>query len=70
MRKRIILVILLSSLIDIHPVNASNEIALKSKRFTPAKGIIAAAKARIEAIPGRARNGNPFFEIYRCVILF
>ena len=54
MRKRIILVILLSSLINIHPVNASDEIALKSRRFTPSDGITAATKEKIEAIPGRA----------------
>ena len=54
MKKRVILVILLSSLINIHPVNASDEIALKSRRFTPAKGITAATREKIEAIQGRA----------------
>ena len=54
MRIRIIVAILLSSLINIHPVSASNEIALKSRRFTPAKGITAATREKIEAIPGRA----------------
>ena len=53
-KKRIALVILFSYLINICSVSASDEIALKSRRFTPAKGITATAKEKIEAVPGRA----------------
>ncbi|MCK4291709.1 MAG: PEP-CTERM sorting domain-containing protein [Planctomycetes bacterium] len=51
-KKRISFVTLLL-LAAINIVSASNEMLLKSRRFTPAKGITAAAKARIEAVPGR-----------------
>lgn len=46
--------VLLFFLINVSVVSASNEILLKSRRFTPARGITAAAKAKIEAIPQRA----------------
>lgn len=53
MKKKAILVIL-SFITNVNMVCASNEILLKSRRFTPAKGISDATKAKIEAIPGRA----------------
>jgi len=54
MKKAIVLVILSFFLININIVWADDEILLKSRRFIPAKGIAAATKAKIEAIPGRA----------------
>jgi hypothetical protein len=39
---------------NIGTLSASNEILLKSRRFTPDKGITSSARAKIEAIPGRA----------------
>lgn len=54
MKKGISLVISLVILTTINLANASNEILLKSRRFIPARGITAAAKAKIEAIPQRA----------------
>ena len=54
MRKAIPLAILLVISANVNSANASDEILLKSRRFTPAKGITAAAKAKIEAIPERA----------------
>ena len=54
MRKWIALVIL--SFLHIHSnvVWSGDEILFKSRRFIPATGITAAAKAKIEAIPDRA----------------
>lgn len=54
MKREMALVILLVILTSINSVIASNDILLKSRRFTPSKGISAAAKAKIEAIPRRA----------------
>jgi hypothetical protein len=54
MRKWITLVIGFVVSINLNLANANDEILLKSRRFTPAKGITAAAKAKIEAIPKRA----------------
>jgi len=54
MKARAALVISLYSLINVCSVHASDEIALKSRRFTPAKGMSASAQARIEAVPRRA----------------
>jgi len=48
------LFVILFFLINISAVGASDEILLKSRRFIPAAGITAAAKAKIEAIPQRA----------------
>jgi hypothetical protein len=53
MKKKYFLVILFLS-INVSSLHGSNEILLKSRRFTPDKGITAAAKAKIEAVPGRA----------------
>jgi hypothetical protein len=53
MKKESLLVILFS-LINVSILSASNEILLKSRRFTPDKGITATARAVIEEIPGRA----------------
>ena len=53
MKTGLFLAILFASLTNVNLVNASDEILLKSRRFTPAKGITAAAKAKIEAIPKR-----------------
>jgi len=54
MRKEIILIISFLVLINTSIVCGSNEVLLKSRRFTPEPGISAATKANIEAIPGRA----------------
>ena len=40
--------------INVSTLHGSYEILLKSRRFIPAAGINATAKAKIEAIPGRA----------------
>jgi hypothetical protein len=53
MKKGIVLV-LLFSLVNRSTISASNEILLKSRRFTPATGISDAVKAKIEVTPGRA----------------
>ena len=53
MKKEVIL-ILLSFLTNLDIGWASNAILLKSRRFTPERGISSATKANIEAIPGRA----------------
>ena len=53
-KKEVGLTILVLILVNVNLVNASNEILLKSRHFTPAKGITAATKAKIEAIPKRA----------------
>lgn len=53
MKKEAILVIL-SFVTNVNIACGSNEILLKSRRFTPAKGISDAARAKIEVIPGRA----------------
>ena len=54
MKKKFLLASLFVILANINLVNASDEILLKSRCFTPDKGITAAAKANIEAIPVRA----------------
>ena len=54
MKKQAILVIL-SFLTNVNIVCGSNEILLKSRHFTPAKGISDATKEKIEAIPGKVR---------------
>lgn len=54
MRKEIILIILFLVLINTSIVCGSDEILLKSRQFTPERGISSATKANIEAIPGRA----------------
>lgn len=51
MKKGIVFVTLF--LLNVSIVQSSEQILLKSRRFTPAKGVTAAAKAKIEAIPGR-----------------
>lgn len=53
MKKEPLLVILFF-FINVSILSASNEILLKSRRFTPDKGITSSARAKIEAIPGRA----------------
>jgi len=52
--KREVLCTVLFLVINTSLTNASNKILLKSRRFIPAEGITEAAKASIEAIPGRA----------------
>ncbi len=52
--KKEFLVVILFFLINVSTLNGSYEILLKSRRSTPAKGITATARAKIEAIPGRA----------------
>ncbi len=54
--KRDVLLVVLLLLTSTSTVSASdsNEILLKSRRFTPVTGVSAAAKAKIEAIPKRA----------------
>lgn len=54
MRKEIILIILFLVVINTSIVCASDEILLKSRRFTLERGISSATKANIESIPGRA----------------
>jgi len=54
MKKRLLLPVVFMILATISFANASNEIRLKSRRFIPQPGITDAAKARIEAVPGRA----------------
>ena len=54
MNKRDVLVLLSFLLIHINTIWAGDEILLKSRRFTPAKGVSDSAKAKIEAIPQRA----------------
>ena len=53
MKKEVILIIL-SFLTNLDIGWASNEILLKSRSFTPAKGISDGTRAKIQAIPGRA----------------
>ena len=48
------LLAILFFLANVSVLSASNEILLKSRRFTPAKGVSDTVKAKIEAIPGRA----------------
>ena len=52
--KKEFLCIILFLVINTSLTNASNKIHLKSRRFTPAKGVSDSAKAKIEAIPQRA----------------
>ena len=52
--KKEFLCIILFLVINTSLTNASNKIHLKSRRFTPDKGISAAAKQKIEAIPEKA----------------
>ena len=54
MKKKFLLASLFVILANVNLVNASDEILLKSRRFIPAKGISAAARTKIEAIPKRA----------------
>ena len=54
MKKRDVLVLLSFLLMHINTIWAGDEILLKSRRFTPAKGVSDTAKAKIEAIPQRA----------------
>ena len=53
MKKESLLAILFF-LINVSTLSGSYEILLKSRRFTPDKGTTASARAKIEAIPGRA----------------
>lgn len=53
MKREVLLVILLLA-VSTSLTNASNKIHLKSRRFTPAKGVSASAKAKIQAIPEKA----------------
>lgn len=48
------LLAILFFLINVSILSGSNEILLKSRCFTPAKGISDTVKAKIEAIPQRA----------------
>ena len=52
--KREVLFAILFLTINTSLTNASNEIHLKSRRFTPPEGITEAAKAKLEAIPEKA----------------
>ena len=54
MKKGTSIGVLLVILTSINSVIGSDEILLKSRRFTPAKGITTATIAKIEAIPKRA----------------
>ena len=54
MKKGVLLVASFLILTNLNLANASNQILLKSGRFTPPEGITTFTKASIEAIPGKA----------------